>query len=317
MTVVAVWEEIARVLPQIDLVTAIKEGFLALAGGRAEAPPPGELLLPRGEAHIKYAYIAGDDSFVLKVATGFYDNPVVGQPSSNGLFVLFDAAHGRSLAVLLDEGRLTDLRTAIAGAVAAEYLAPQTVAAIGVIGTGTQAELQVRELGAVTPCRRIVVYGRDPARTAAYRARMEAAGYELALAASPAEVAGRANLIVTATPARAPLLMADDVRPGTHITAVGADSPDKNEIDPALLAKADLVVADSLAQCRARGEIHHALGRLGDRFVPELGAVIAGDVRGRTGEDQITLADLTGVAVQDVKIAQAVFAALRKNREAA
>ena len=317
MTLVAKWEDIARVLPRLDLVPAIKAGFVAYSQGRARVPPPGELLLRQGEAHIKSAFIEGDDSFVLKVATGFYGNPDLGLPSSGGLFVLFDADHGRPLAVLLDEGRLTDIRTAIAGAIAAEYLAPPAVTAIGVIGTGIQAELQVRALESVTPCRRVIAYGRTPGRAAAYRDALKAQGFEVELAASPADVAARANLLITATPSETTLLAASDIRPGTHITAVGADLPRKNELDPGLLEKADLVVVDSLAQCRDRGELHHAMARLEGQYIPEIGAVIAGAARGRQRADEITVADLTGLGVQDVKIAQAVFSALRTETETA
>ncbi len=312
------WPEIARVLPGLDLMAAIESGFVAYSGGRATVPPVGELLFGRGEAHIKYGYIEGDATFCVKVATGFYDNPARGLPSSGGLMLLFDAATGTPVAVLLDEGRLTDIRTAVAGAIAAKWLGPKTVEAIGVIGTGIQARLQAKHLKTVTDCRKLFVYGRAREAVENYCRDMAGCGFEVVACATPALVAARANLIVTTTPADTPLLMAADVRPGTHITAMGSDTPEKNELDPALLAKAR-VVADSVSQCVTRGELHHAVARglVAEADVVELGAVIAGDAIGRAREDQITVADLTGVAVQDIKIAQAVFAAVAAERKAA
>jgi ornithine cyclodeaminase len=226
--------------------------------------------------------------------------------------MLFDAATGVPVAVLLDEGRLTDIRTAVAGAIAAKWLAPKKVEAIGVIGTGIQARLQVSQLMAVTACRTLCVYGRKREAVDAYCREKKQDGFDAVACATPAEVAARANLIVTATPAIAPLLRAQDIRPGTHITAVGADTPEKNEIAADVFAKADRIVADSVSQCSTRGEIHHALakGAIGPERIVELGTIIVGDAPGRQHDSEITIADLTGVAVQDIKIAQAVFAAI-------
>ncbi len=319
MTTVAGWAEIARVLPGLDLLPAIEAGFAAYSRGEATVPPVGELLFARGEAHIKYGYIRGDATFTVKVATGFYDNPALGLASSGGLLLLFDAATGVPVAVLLDEGRLTDLRTALAGAVAAKWLAPKTVRAIGILGTGTQAKLQARHLKGVTACRELYLWGRTRAAVEGFCRAMTEEGFTVIACATPALVAARANLIVTATPADAPLLRAADVRPGTHITAVGADTAEKNEIAADVFAKAGLVVADSIAQCRTRGDIHHALaaGVLAEDRIVELGAVIGSTARGRQDENEITIADLTGVAVQDIKIAQAVLSAIEAGREAA
>jgi len=319
MTAVVGWADIARVLPGLDLMAAIEAGFAAYSRGEATVPPVGELLFQRGDAHIKYGYIKGDATFCVKVATGFYDNPARGLSSSNGLLMLFDAATGASVAVLLDEGRLTDLRTAIAGAVAAKYLAPKVVSAIGVIGTGIQAQLQVRHLKGVTACRKLYVYGRRREAVEAYCRTMRDEEFEVIACATPAIVAARANLIVTTTPADAPLLKASDVKPGTHINCVGADTPEKNEVAADVFAKAALVAADSRSQCATRGDIHHALasGAIGEDRIVELGAIINGDAQGRQNDRDITIADLTGVAVQDIKIAQAVYAAIEARRAAA
>ena len=307
-------EEIREVLPRLDPVAAMETAFSSYSEGQAVVGPVGELVFetPPGDVHIKYGYLKGDDYYVVKVASGFYDNPKLGLPSSNGLMLLFDQKTGAGLAVLLDEGHLTDIRTAAAGAVAARHLAPKPVERIGIIGSGVQARLQLGYLSGLTGCLRAVVWGRTPEKVERYRTEMEERGIEIEVAPSPADLASKCNLIVTTTPSKQPLLEAGSVEKGTHITAVGSDSPDKQELDPRILAKADLVVADSISQCVERGEISHALreGLVRKDDLVELGCVISGSTEGRTSADQITVADLTGVAVQDIAITKAVYEAL-------
>ncbi len=308
-------EEIKSVLPSLDLLPEIEAGFVSYSSGEAVVPPVGELLLEKGEVHIKYGYIRGDEYYVIKVASGFYDNPKLGLPSSNGLMLLFRQETGELASVLLDEGHLTDVRTAIAGAIAARYLAPKHVERIGIVGTGIQARLQLRHLKGVTECRDVLVWGRSRDHLERYKEEMGADGFSIATTTDASDILRECNLVVTCTPATSPLLHASDLRPGTHITAVGSDTPEKQELDAEILACADVVVADSIAQCLERGEIHKAIeaGRMDASKPVELGNVIAGRVPGRTSEDQITVADLTGVAVQDIKIAEAVYRALSES----
>lgn len=305
--------EIERRLPSIDVLAAMERAFIAYSDGRAVVPPVGELLFrePPGDAHIKYGYIEGDDIFVVKVATGFYRNPEQGLPGNSGLMLVFDARNGLPRAVLLDEGHLTNVRTAAAGAVAAKHLAPRRVEAIGILGSGLQARLQAIHLKAVTPCRRLLLWARREPAAQACAADLAAEGFEVEVVATPAAVAAGANLIVTATASSEPLLRADDIRPGTHITAMGSDTEEKQELALDVLARADRIVADSIAQGQLRGEVHHALkaGMLDERRLVELGAVIAGLSIGRTNQRAVTVADLTGVAVQDIEIAKAVLTA--------
>jgi ornithine cyclodeaminase len=306
-------EEIERLLPGLDLMTPIGDGFIAYSRGRALVPPPGELSFdePCGDVHIKYGHIAGDDDYVVKIASGFYDNPALGLPVGNGLMLVFARQTGELRAVLLDGGLLTRIRTGVAGALAARHLAPAEISCIGVIGAGNQARWQVRMLAKVLACRDVLVFSEPRDEIAAYRRDMGLDGFSVAPAASPAEVAEACRLIVTTTPAREPVLPGAAVRPGTHITAVGADTPGKQELDADLFRRADLVVGDSRSQCLARGECAHAVaeGALDPDRIAELGSVIAGDAAGRTDPGQITIADLTGVAVQDIAIARAVVAA--------
>jgi ornithine cyclodeaminase len=296
----------ASVLPDLDVQGAVERALAAYSRGEAVIPPVGEMHLEAGEVHLKYGYLRGGKHYVVKIASGFYGNPALGLPSSNGLMLLFDQDTGQPVAVLLDEGRLTDARTAAAGAVAATFLAPE-VEAIGIVGTGIQARLQLQALSTVTPCRDVVVWGRRPEAVQAYCEDMT--GWTVRVAPDLDALVDAANLIVTTTPSERPLLTR--VRPGTHVTAMGSDTPDKQELSAELVAGADVVVGDSLSQCQLRGEISQAIraGLFGIDQARELGAVING-AGGRTRDSDITVADLTGVAVQDLAIAQAVFLAL-------
>jgi ornithine cyclodeaminase len=311
LTKVVSLDQILTALPAIDVIGEIERGFVALSEGRVEVPPVGELLFPEenGELHIKYGAVRGDDVFVVKLATGFFNNPKFGLPPFSGCMLVLSAKTGEVLYVLLEEGELTNHRTAAAGAVVARHMAPPRLDVIGICGSGVQARLQADYLRRVTQCRTLVLWARDAERaTRAVRdiARM---GYDARLAASPEEVASSAQLIVTTTAAHEPFLLARYVKSGTHITAMGSDTPEKNEIDPAILQRAALVVGDSIPQCLLRGEVRAAIaaGALMREDVVELGNVIARKVPRRSPDD-ITVADLTGVAVQDIMIAKAVVA---------
>jgi ornithine cyclodeaminase len=307
-------EEIKRVLPGLDLMPSIEAGFAAYSKGDAVVPPVGELWVadPPGDVHIKYGYLKNDLYYVVKIASGFYRNPEWNLSSSNGLMMLFQQRTGLLECILLDEGYLTDVRTALAGAIAARHLAVHPVDRVGILGTGVQARLQLRYLLPVTGCSRAIVWGRSREKLDRYRADMENEGFSIETTVDVEEVAFRCRLIVTATAATSPLLWRAQVRPGTHITAVGSDTPQKQELDPTLLQKADRVIVDSLSQCSERGELAHALraGLLDRGSAHELGKVISGEVPGRTSDAQITISDLTGVAVQDIQIAKAVFESL-------
>jgi ornithine cyclodeaminase len=299
----------------IDPLPLIEEGFVAYSQGRAVVPPVGELMFeaPPGEVHIKYGYIKGDDHFVIKIASGFYDNPKIGLPSGNGMMLLFSQKTGELECLLLDEGYLTNLRTAAAGAVAAKYLAPRRVQTVGILGAGVQGRMQLEHLRRVRGFEDALVWGLDAGELDAYRRDMEPRGFRIRTTLDAEEIAASSNLIVTCTPSTKPLLRAAWIRPGTHITAVGSDTAEKQELDAAILAKADRVVVDSLSQSTLRGEVFKAVGaRLIRREdLIELGRVISEEKFRRASEDEITVADLTGVAVQDLQISKAVWKALR------
>jgi ornithine cyclodeaminase len=299
----------------IDPLPLIEEGFVAYSHGRAVVPPVGEMIFdhPPGDVHIKYGYIRGDDHYVIKVASGFYDNPKIGLPSGNGLMLLFSQKTGELECLLLDEGFLTNVRTAAAGAVAAKYLAPRKVRTAGILGAGIQGRMQLEHLRKVRDFEDALVWGLDEEELDAYRRDMEPLGFKIRTTLNAEDVAASSNLIVTCTPSNRPLLRAEWVRRGTHITAVGSDTPEKQELDPAILGKASRVVVDSLSQSELRGEVFKAVGAGAIRRegLVELGLVIAEARYRRASDEEITVADLTGVAVQDIQISQAVWAAVK------
>ena len=312
--------QINAALKHIDVVGFIEEGFVAYSRGDVVVPPVGEMLFedPRGEAHIKYGFIRDDDYFVIKVASGFYDNMTLGLPTNSGLMLLFSQKTGELLSVLLDEGHLTGVRTAAAGAVVAKYMAPSNVHRIGIVGAGDQARRQLRMLDSVVDCRDVTVWGLSHEEVDAYKRDMEPLGYHVDTTLEPAKLAAGCNLIVCVTPARSPLLHSEDVQAGAHITAVGSDTPGKQELDAQILARADILVADSIEQCKSRGEIYQATrtGVLDSAKPVELGDVISDEKLRRSSDDQLTVADLTGVAVQDVQIAKAVYLTLEGSQPA-
>jgi ornithine cyclodeaminase len=304
-------EECERALVIPELIEEIAQGFIDYTAGRVVVPPVGYLGFtdPTGDVHLKYGYVKGGDVFVIKVAAGFPQNSERGLPTGDGCMLVFDSHTGFLLAVLLDRSRLTDVRTAVAGAVAARALAPKNISRIAILGTGVQGRLQPLMLKEVTGCREIALHGRSATRAAECARDLEAMGFRATIAASAEAAVEGAQLIVTTTASRSPLFRAAAVQPGAHVTGVGADAPGKQELDTKLFARAGVVVADSIAQCADHGDLAPALasGDIALERVRELGAVLAEPSLGRTNEQQISIADLTGVAVQDIVIASHVM----------
>lgn len=303
--------QIKEKLHLIKIIPSIEAGFIAYSQGNTIIPPIGELIFknPPGDTHIKYGYITGDDYYVVKIASGFYENPKLNLPSSNGLMLLFNQKTGELLAILLDEGYLTDIRTAAAGAIVAKYLAPRSINKIGIIGTGTQARLQLQFLREIVSCREVIAFGRDQLKLLKFKTDMENLGFNVKTSQNIKDITVNSNLIITTTPASNPILFADHIENGTHITAVGADAPYKQELDENIFAKSNIIVADSISQCIERGDISHAINKniIQTNQLVELGDIISGKCKGRTNDHQITIADLTGLAVQDIQIAKAVY----------
>lgn len=299
-----------RPLMPLDLaaVDCVEQAFRALATEPVAMPPILRLDIPahRGEVDVKTAHVPGLPSFAIKISPGFFGNPALGLPSTNGLMVVLSATTGLVQAVLLDNGYLTDLRTAAAGAVAARHLARPEAGVAAILGAGMQAALQLQALALVRPLAKARIWARDADRAAALAQRMTAAlGLPVTPASSPAAAMAGADIVVSTTPATTPILPAEALAPGMHVTAIGSDAEHKNEVAPAALLRTRYV-ADRLEQTRRLGELHHAI-RAGliapDAPFAELGQIVAGLAPGRQDPQQITLADLTGTGIQDTAIA--------------
>jgi ornithine cyclodeaminase len=295
----------------------VRDAFVAFTEGKAVLPAPMELQLPDadGEMHVKAAYLEGFPYFAVKAASGFYRNRDQGLPSLGGMVMAFDATTGFPAAVLLDNGYLTEVRTAAAGALAAEALARPEATTVCVLGAGGQARHQVEALVRVRPVRRLRAWSRTPERTEAYGAEMARRfGLEATSCASPREAIHGVDIVVTVTPSRRPIVEGAWLQPGTHVTAVGSDFPDKQELAPDVVARADKYVADSIEQCLRSGELHHAV-QAGLTAVEdvhaELGAVLAGRAPGRETPAELTVADLTGLGIQDTAMANLVVSLAR------
>jgi ornithine cyclodeaminase/alanine dehydrogenase-like protein (mu-crystallin family) len=301
-------------IPMATAVAAVERGFRALGTGEATLPDPMvvELADLSAEVHVKGAFLKGARHIVLKVATGFYRNRARGLPSGDGLFLLLDADTGAPAYLLADHGYLTDLRTAAAVALTLRYLAPKDAREALLVGAGAVARLSARAIVAERPIERLTIWNRTPERAEALAREMSGVvATHVAQALEPA--VRRHRLIVTATASTTPLIKAAWIAPGTHVTSVGTGSPEKIELEPQILLKADKLIADRVFQTQHYGNLHHAI-RAGlvtvGQVTGELGDLAAGRLAGRESADEITVADLTGVGVQDAAIAQAVLEVL-------
>jgi len=330
--IVVLTEREIRSVVALDLqaLAAIEDAFTRLADGQADVPPIVGLFVPgrRGEVDVKAAYIHGLPSLAVKIASGFFDNSLWGLPSGSGLMVVLSTRTGFPQAILLDNGYLTDVRTALAGAVAAKYLAPERVRTVGVIGAGTQGRYQARALRLVRRFERVLVYDHSPAAVDAYVSELpgllkaddarqtsttvgDLSRDDIVVGpADPETLVCESDVVITCTPSHQPIVRAEWLHPGLHITAIGADIPEKQELQGEVLGRANRLVCDLKTQCFARGEFYHAMttGAIGaDVPVAELGELTSGRTRGRERADEITVCALTGVGVQDTAIALLAF----------
>ncbi len=248
-------DEIKRLIDIPQLIREIEAGFVLYSEDKVVVPPVGFLHFdaPPGDVHIKYGFVTGDEFYVLKMASGFYNNAELDLPVADGVILVFSQKTGQLKLILLDECWLTDMRTAAAGAVAARHLAPDNIHHIGIVGSGVQARMQLEMLRDVVDCKSCFIWGRDATRVQSMiedlqaREAIQAWGLDLKVAAEIDELVSQCNLIVTTTSAKEPLIRADQVQKGTHITAMGSDDHGKPELWAEVLAKADRVVADSIS----------------------------------------------------------------------
>ena len=304
----------ACVALDLDSIACVEHAFCALATEAVEMPPILRLDIHErnGEVDVKTAYLPSLESFAIKVSPGFFDNPKIGLPSLSGMMMLLSAHTGVLEALLLDNGYLTSVRTAAAGAVAARWLAREDARRAAIIGAGEQARLQLQGLCLVRPIESATIWAPSPARARACAEEMSVRlGIEVRPVASIDEAVAAADVVVTTTPSREPLIQAVHLRPGMHITAMGSDAEHKNEIAPAALVAASRYVCDRIAQASLLGELHHALDAgLVDASaqIAELGQIIAGQALGRASAQEVTICDLTGTGAQDTAIANLAHA---------
>ena len=261
----------------------------------------------QGEVHVKTAYIKGGKGFAVKVATGFYGNTLLGLPNSSGMVLYLDSQTGQVQAIFADNGYLTDLRTALAGAAATKRLALTRPMTVGIVGTaGIQARWQLRAIALVREMRQVFVFGRNASATAAFISEMKPViSADICRANTISELVQHSDVVVTTTPSREPLIKAEDLHPGLHITAMGSDGPGKRELESEVVAHADVIVCDSYDQCRRLGELQQA--DFPRERVIELGELTSGMRKGRSHDSQISICDLTGTGVQDSAICRICF----------
>lgn len=283
------------------LLDATAKAFEAMATGNATAAPAQRLWMPGGGSAIqaRTAFMHGAANYAVKIG------PTGG--GQGGSLLLYDADSNQLRAMLLDNGYLARVQAAAAGAVAARKLARADAKTAGILGTSTHAYRHVEALLLVRGIEKFLLWDRDGEAVAGLKRRIEASHkVAVEIAGSIEDAVQGSDIVVTVTPSRSPILRAEWLRPGLHITAAGADAGNKNELAPEVLAEADIYVADSREQCRWSGELTHAIGagliNEGDR-IPEIGDLLSGSHPGRTEDHEITVVDLTGTGVQDAAIA--------------
>ena len=361
-------EQIKKVLPSVEaLIVAGSAGFRAFSNGSTTVAPVQHLCYEKGgkqigDTCVKSGFRHSEDAeyFVTKIASSHPNNLSLGLSPSSGVMLLFSQRTGKLVCLLQDDGYLTDLRTAVAGSLAVATFGPRQVTRIGIVGTGVQALFQLEMLLNVTECREVSIFGRDEEKLAKIQTEAVALGYSSVLVTKAiADIGASCNVIVTVTSAREPLLLAEHVRPGTLIVAMGSDGLGKQELDARVLSPdvADLVLVDSAAQCCAFGEASHGIqvGCLETADCIEIGQALslleeseekdqneeasmtseqeqkqehekqrrqelyyrcnirAGDKRPSTGRPYTVVFDSTGVAIQDVQIAEAVFTSYKSS----
>jgi ornithine cyclodeaminase len=281
--------DLEQIRARIDdgaVILKMREALIAQARGECSTPMPMHLDTANGgEVHMKSSYRRGGKYFALKMAATFHGK-------GNGMMMLCSAETGEPVAYLADEGHLTDVRTAAVAAMVARELGRRDTS-IGILGTGIQARLTARFHRQALPIENVFIWGRDPEKASLCAAEIGAT-----VVSSAAELAASTRFIVTCTASRAPLLFARDLQAGTHISAVGADSVGKQELDPSILRSADLLLLDSRGQCEKLGELQHA---------SDVGSVEIGEYCQQPRTADSSVADFTGLGVEDLFIAEMIF----------
>jgi alanine dehydrogenase len=285
-------------LSQVNM--SVESAFADHGRGLVQMPPKVYITLPEGDFRTMPAYLPSLSIAGVKIVNVHPKNPQIGLPTVMALTIILDLATGRPLAIL-NATRLTDMRTGAAGAVAAKYLSAVQEIVLGVIGTGRQAEAQVAAISRELKIREIRIWGRNPVHVRKFADRF----MEYPCHALPIEDVCNCDVLVTTTPTTTPIIRSEWIHQGTHINAIGADAPGKEELDPALLRRAQVFVDDA-AQAIHSGEINVPISKgfyRADEIAGTLGEVVIGKKR-RSDPRAITIFDSTGLAIQDLAIAK-------------
>jgi ornithine cyclodeaminase len=306
-------EDIAQVLDLRSALACVERSFRLFSEGAVSAPLVSHIPFaePPGDCHVKAAHVHGEPVFAVKVSNGFYRNPLLGLPSSNGLVLVFSAATGAPLAVLEDRGLITDMRTALAGVVVSSLARPNGIGTVGIVGAGTQARLQLEYLHRLRGPLKAGVWSRSAEELGPYVDDMRQKGIEPEAFEDLAALCAESDVLITTTPATSPLLQEAWVSPGTHITAVGADAKGKQELDPRLFGRARGILVDSREQCVDHAEVCRAVtaGIVRPESLVEIGEALAGKAWQLNPAGDITIADLSGLGATDALLAQAAWKA--------
>ena len=297
------------------VLEAVKQGFIQHSNGKITLAEPVQMLFGvtddaiAGDCHIKTASSESLPYFCIKVATGFYKNPAKGLPVNNGLVMLISSETGAPLALFQDDGHLTAIRTAAAGALAASLVNETAPLSLGIIGTGHQAELQALWISETCQIPNITIWGRSQDKAEALKTRLIRTGLQVKISPSISELCAQSRIIVTATPSTSPLVFSSDIKAGHHLIAMGADSPGKKELDPEILKRADLVITDDHMQCIHHGEFGHAVkaGLVEESKDISLGLALQNSTPSRLTKETLSVVDLTGLGAQDLAIASMVY----------
>ena len=289
----------------------ISEAYVASSSGHVQTGDVVHLSFPEfnGDCHIKSGHIRHTDTYVVKIASGFYDNPSNGLPSSNGMMLAFSATTGEPSAILRDEGWLTDMRTGIGGAIATKALASRNAERVLIIGSGIQARFQATCLASLMPEKsfNFFIWGRNENAAATLVEELRGQNLNVDLALDLKQQVSLSDIIITTTPATSALFGDNLVRPGTHVTAIGADTHGKQELPTSLLESASLLVCDMVSQSLNHGEFQTINDTNLSKNVLELGNILSNSCAGRTSDNDITIADLTGIAAQDIAITTGII----------
>ena len=311
MRIVSLPEIQAAITPEAA-IAAVRDGFVAHAEGEVHCPAPMQIVFrddggePHGECHVKSATWRGRPVCAIKIASGSYRNAARGLPGAGGMIVLIASDTGLPVAILQDDCWLTNVRTAAAGALAAGLKPVSAEAAVGVIGAGTQAEMQAEMICTHLGLGSVSVWGRSTAKAAILAEKLTAKGLTARALATVRDVCHSSAIVVTTTPATQPIVQLDDVPETLHIVAVGADTPGKTELDPRILGRAHTIVTDDHRECVHHGDFGAAV-RAG--AVAEDSDRSLGELLSRTGPDPgiardgLSVVDLTGMGIQDLAIA--------------